>query len=286
MKNILKLILATSLIQQISFAQTEADFQDSARPFGIDIIDSVMAAGSDEASASFQSEDLPVLLDFVNANLSEYQSLSDIAAVSLDPESLYLHNDSAVRVYFLAEGAGYRNTLGFTTQDIATGDTSSASLIFPDASSSATFMDESFLTNSDALENANRTNNTPLVSGDFVDLGVYDTGTFVDFFLISNGANGGSNTYTSDASTNPDLIQHVVAFAIPDSPFLLIGFEDLYNGGDRDFNDIVFAVDIGSLNVAYLANPEPAVWSMMAVLCLAGFVMHRRRSGEILSSIC
>jgi hypothetical protein len=286
MKNILKLFLATTLFQQVGFAQTEADFQDSAQPFGIETIAPVMEAGSDEASATFQSDDLPVLLSFVNENLSEYQSLSDIAAISLDPEALYLQNDSSVRVYFLAEGAGFRNTLGFTTVDAVTGETSEASLIFPDASSSATFMDSSFVSDPDSLSDATRTDNTPLVSGDFVDLGVYDAGSLIDFFLISNGANGGSSIYTADATTNPDSLQHVVAFAIPDSPYLLIGFEDLYNGGDKDYNDIVFAVDVGSLNVAYLANPEPAVWMMMSVLCLAGFVMYRRRSGEMLTGLC
>ena len=286
MKKILKLLLATCLIQQATFAQTESSFQDSARPFGLDIIGSVMEAGSDEAASDFQSEYLSVLLDFANENLSERQSLSDVAGISLDPNALYLQNDSSVRVYFLAEGAGYRNTLGFTPELVATGETGDASLIFPDASSKNTFMDPAFASDPDSVNNAQRTNSTPLVSGDFVDLGVYDAGTLIDFFLISNGANGGSHIYTADASTNPDLLQHVVAFAIPDSPYLLIGFEDLYNGGDKDYNDIVFAVDVGAMNVAYLANPEPAFWMMMAVLCLAGFVSNRRRSGELLSNLC
>jgi hypothetical protein len=286
MKNILKYTLVAGLLQQVAFGQTEADFQDSATPFGLETIAPVMEAGSDEASASFQSEDLSVLLDFVNENLSEYQSLSDISAISLDPESLLLQNESSVRVYFLAEGAGYRNTLGFTTEDTATGESSDASLIFPDASSSATFMNDNFATDLDFLSNATRSDSTPLVSGDFVDLGIYDAGTLIDFFLISNGANGGTNTYTAEASSNPDLLEHVVAYAIPDSPYLLIGFEDLYNGGDKDYNDIVFAVDIGALNVAYLANPEPAFWMMMAMLLLAGFCNYRRRSGEILSNLC
>jgi len=281
MKNILKLILAISLIHQVGFAQTEADFQDSARPFGMETIAPVMEAGSDEASATFQTKDLPVLLNFVNTNLREYQALSDLAAISLDPESLKLQNDSSVRVYFLSEGAGYRNTLGYTTKNVTTGETSSELLIFPDASSGNTYFK-----NPDILSSTYRNNSAPLVPGDFVDLGVYAPGTLIDYFLISNGANGGTRSYTANASTNPDLMQHVVAFAIPDSPYLLIGFEDLYGGGDMDYNDIVFAVDIGALNVAYLANPEPAFWIMMAVLGLAGVCMYRRQSGELLSNLC
>jgi hypothetical protein len=284
MKNISRLLLPFVLIaltQHAGLSQTAAEYQDSARPFGLDIVAPVMEAGSDEASAVFQSNELPILLDFVNTNLGERQALSDIAAVSLDPEALLLHNESSVRVYFLSEGAGYRNTLGFTTQDLATGDTSSQLLIFPDASSQNKYFEDPA-----AEKRTLRNNGLPLIPGDFVDLGVYDAGTLVDFFLIANGASGGSNFFTSDALTNPDLIQHVVAFAIADSPFLLVGFEDLYGGGDQDYNDIVFAVDIGATNVAYLANPEPAFWMMMAALCLVGVCLNRRQSGEILSSLC
>jgi len=56
----------------------------------------------------------------------------------------------------------------------------------------------------------------------------------------------------------------VVAFALADSPYLLIGFEDMYNGGDLDYNDLLFAVDIGEANVASLPGvPEPATSCML-----------------------
>ncbi|MGK0309784.1 MAG: transcriptional regulator with GAF, ATPase, and Fis domain [Lentimonas sp.] len=58
---------------------------------------------------------------FVDANLSESQALQDVSAVSLDPNDLILYNDSSVRIYFLLEGAGCRNTLGYTTQNTSTG---------------------------------------------------------------------------------------------------------------------------------------------------------------------
>ncbi|MGB0744754.1 MAG: DUF4114 domain-containing protein, partial [Opitutales bacterium] len=210
-------------------AQTETEFQDAARPFGLEVVGPVMEAGSDAASADFQENDLPLLLGFVNDNLSETLALEDISAVSLDPEALIMQNESSVRVYFLSEGAGYRNTLGYTTENLSSGETSEQLLIFPDASSQY-----SSLGGSDSLDGLSRNNSTPLVPGDFVDLGLYGPPELVDFFLISNGAGGGQNTYTADASTNPDLMQHVVAFAVSDSPYLIIGFEDLYGGGDMD----------------------------------------------------
>ncbi len=55
-----------------------------------------------------------------------------------------------------------------------------------------------------------RTSSEPLLPGDFVDLGTFGAGT------------------------QPDGINHVVAFASVQlgSPYLLIGFEDLLGGGD------------------------------------------------------
>lgn len=254
-------------------AQTQNQFQDAARPFGIGIAGPVMQAASDAASASFQQNDLPGLLNFVNANLSESQSLADVAAVALDPSKLTLGTDSTVRTYFLSEGAGYRNTLGYTPVDAQSGATGSQSLIFPDASSHNQYFAEGLDVSSD---------NTPLAPGDFVDLGTYNAGTLIDFFLIADGANGGNNTYTADSSSNPDGIQHIVSYAIPGSPYLIIGFEDLFGGGDMDYNDLVFAVDIGAANVEKLvsvAAPEPSTWALMGItLAIAGW---RYRKGAI-----
>jgi len=253
-------------------AQTQNQFQDAARPFGIGLAGPVMRAGSDSASAEFQANELPSLLNFVNANLSESQSLADISAVSLDPSALTLNLDSTVRTYFLSEGAGYRNTLGYTPVDAQAGASGAQSLIFPDASSHNQYSSNPTDTSSDS---------TPLQPGDFVDLGTYSAGTLIDFFLISNGANGGTNTYTADSASNPDGMQHVVSYALPGSPYLIIGFEDLFGGGDMDYNDIVFAVDIGAANVERLvavAAPEPATWAMMGLtLALAAW---RFRRGE------
>jgi hypothetical protein len=53
-----------------------------------------------------------------------------------------------------------------------------------------------------------------------------------------------------------------VSFAVEDSSYLILGFEDIYNGGDQDYNDLLFAVDIGQANVEQLIEtaalvPEP-----------------------------
>jgi len=218
--------------------------QSKARPFGLDIVGPVMEAGSDTKSAEFQKSVLPSVTKLLNGKLSERVDVND-SSMLLDPSKLDLKTTSDVRVYFIGEGAGYHNTLGFNTDGggISSGD---PKLIFPDASSR--------VSSYDPASTKRRTNSMPLLPGDFVDLGSFVAGSELDFFLIANGANRGSNVYSTDGSINPDGINHVVSFAYAaeNSPYLIIGFEDLFGGGDRDFNDLLFAVDIGVSNVAAL----------------------------------
>jgi hypothetical protein len=251
-------------------AQTDSPVQSAARPFGLAIADTVQLAGSDAASTAFQSQELPGLQQLVNGSLAEARAVSNQSTIRLDPSQLRLATDSTVRVYFVGEGAGYHNTLGINTSGVGTS-SGNPRLLFPDASSSASYLDPS--------GNPTRTSSAPLLAGDFVDLGTQSAGTQLDFFLIANGAYGGQNVYNStNALLNPDRLNHVVALARPDSPFLLIGFEDLYGGGDLDFNDVVIAVEIGTVNVqAMISAPEPASLALFgSFLAVAGYAGYRR----------
>lgn len=262
--------LATTVaLASLATAQTASTVQSAARPFGLDIVDPVMQAGSDASSANFQQKVLPALDAFLQKSLGERSKVDD-SRMLLDPGSLNLRNESDVRVYFIGEGAGYRNTLGFNTSGsgVTTGD---PQLIFPDGSSPVSTYDPA--------KTATRTASAPLLPGDFVDLGRMAAGTMLDFFLIANGAGGGKTVFSTDKSANADGINHVVAFAyvMANSPYLVIGFEDLWGGGDRDFNDILFAVDIGVANVkALTATPEPAL--ALTLVTLLGLTLRRRRS--------
>jgi hypothetical protein len=245
--------------------------QSSARPFGLDIVGPVHLAGSDADSALFQSDALPTVTDWININLGEQTAIEDTSNISLDPSNLYLATESDVRVYFVGEGAGYHNTLGFNADGggITSGD---PKLIFPDASSTATYYNS-------GDSSGTQTSSYPLAPGDFVDIGTFESGAQLDFFLIANGANGGTNLYSTDSSVNQDGIDHVVAYALEDSPYLLIGFEDLYGGGDRDFNDLLFVVDIGSANVNALTNaPEPSTMMILGSFILFSIYLKRRQN--------
>lgn len=273
----LLLIVTLALKQDAAhlFAQTAgtgvaSTIQSSARPLGLSPVAPVMAAGSDAASANFQQNALPAVTAFLNTRLSESRSVND-SAMLLDPSKLRLQTDSDVRVYFIGEGAGYNNTLGFNTSGggVTTGN---PQLIFPNASSSVSTYDPA--------STARRTGSNPLLPGDFVNLGQMSAGTLLNFFLIANGASGGRNVYSTDQSVNPDGINHVVAFAyaVPGSSFLIIGFEDLLGGGDRDFNDLLFAVDIGARNIAALTGtPEPRLCVTLGSLAMVTVWLKRRR---------
>ncbi|MBL1405838.1 MAG: DUF4114 domain-containing protein [Rhizobiales bacterium] len=54
---------------------------------------------------------------------------------------------------------------------------------------------------------------------------------------------------TNGYALNPDNYLHVVGRANAVSGEILIGFEDLYNGGDNDYDDTVITVNIGQTNV-------------------------------------
>jgi hypothetical protein len=225
---------------------------------GLSSVGPVMSAGSDAGSAAFQTTLLLSLADFLETKLSETKKVDD-AAMLLDPSKLKLLTDSDVRAYFVGDGYGYKNTLGFNTSGsgVEKGD---PKLIFPDASSPVSSYDPG--------SKAVRSTSSPLIPGDFVDLGRMSSGTALNFFLITTGANGGANVHSTDpSSAKPDGINHVVSFAYakPGRSFLLIGFEDLLGGGAPESNDLVFALDIGARNIAALIGTP-----VLSVACDAG----------------
>ena len=253
-----------------STSPTVSPVQSSVSPFDLDVVSPVMLSGSDAASLDFQRNTLPSVTEFLSTQLSEYEAVDD-STMLLDPSKLTLRTSSDVRVYFIGEGAGYHNTLGFNTISEGSATSGDPLIIFPDASSSASTYDPA--------STSSRTTSAPLSPGDFVDLGTFEGGAKLDFFLIANGANGGRNVYSTDESVNPDGINHVVAFAMEGSPYLIIGFEDLYGGGDRDFNDLLFAVDIGAANLAALtATPEPSLCVILG--SFVAFALWRKRRME------
>ncbi|NET60657.1 MAG: DUF4114 domain-containing protein [Symploca sp. SIO2E6] len=170
--------------------------------------------------------------------------------LALDPSALTLSQDiDDVQVYFINESADFQNQLLFSTDN---GNTLTS--IFDSVSSP-----NSIRPNSDG----------PLELGQGVSLGSFSSSTVLDFFLKSTDFVGTTFTFGLDSTQNPDGLQHIVAYETQD--FLLLGFEDIFGGGDRDYTDAVIAVKLVQ------DVPEPA--SLLGLLSVgivgAGSVVGR-----------
>jgi Domain of unknown function (DUF4114)/PEP-CTERM motif len=193
----------------------------------------------------------------------------------LDANALNLKYDHNVSTYFINEGAGYRNQLGY----ISRGATNQASVLFKDISCTG-------------VGCVGDWGGSSLKLGDGVNMGTIGAKSTLDFKLRADGYNRGSSTYVfgTPDSENADKLQHVVAYGIKGTGYILMGFEDLYGDGksaqgdfgeqsDRDFNDTVFIVDIGKRNVdAFLGQdvPEPSIVLSLLGLSAAGVLKNRR----------
>ncbi len=213
--------------------------QSPARPFGLPIIGNVQGNRSDARALAFHTTYFPTFQQIINDQLSESVVFSNASGFKLNASKLFLRtaSDKPIRVYFLAEGAGYHNSLGFSYTPAGSPTPGTPYLIFPDASIGSS-----------------RSTWEPLQPGDFIDIGVGGNGWQLDFFVISNGVNGGTTWLWNDVDKNSDDLQHVVAFLLPGTPYVLIGFEDIVGGGDLDYNDALFVVDIGAVNAQNLSD--------------------------------
>ncbi|WP_335094623.1 DUF4114 domain-containing protein [Nostoc sp.] len=203
----------------------------------------------------------------------ESVAIANSGQFKLDPSKLNLKYDHDVSVYFINEGASYRNQLAFN----ATGTTNKSGLLFKDASC-------------DGVGCVMGGGASVLNLGDGVKLGNVTAGTQLDFFLKADGLNHPTNNiFGTQTASNADGLQHAVAYAY--NNYILLAFEDLYGGlhatgglnqnSDRDFNDLVVVLDIGEANVKALIGtsvPEPSVTlSMFAVGAVSMFGLRRRR---------
>jgi hypothetical protein len=199
--------------------------------------------------------------------IADFKPVKSGSATFLDPSKLVLGADYAARAYFLGENSKYSNTLGFSTTG-GSPFSKDAALIFPDA------------TSPDAYQKPYRNESTPLLAGDFVELGKFQKGTQLDFFLIANGGEKAQGYFSTDSSRNEDGMRHAVVMALDGSPYLLIGFNDIMKGGDKGFDNLVFAIDIGMENMKLLTSglgaPEPSL-AAGGILALCTIFGRKRR---------
>ncbi len=141
--------------------------------------------------------------------------LADALGEGVEGGSLIVANDGDVIVTYLGSSAGFTNALYF---EMGQGKSE-------------------FLFNSRTYQGRQRTQ-----TGYAVNLGSFDVGTELIFRLFVS--NRGNSFFTGDASRNADGVAHALATTQSSDGMLTtkVGFEDIFNGGDMDFNDLKFGV--------------------------------------------
>ena len=119
------------------------------------------------------------------------------------------------------------------------------------------------------------TNQTTL-PGTTVNLGSFSGGTELVFRL--GVRNTGFTFFTGPGAGNPDGVPH----AVVDSQFALsttsVGFEDLWGGGDQDYNDFLFSVT-NTTTTPPLHTPEPSAALLLGTGLLGlGLKQWRKRA--------
>ena len=228
--------------------------------------------GGDSAANSFMSS-LPSVTSYLASqyqtpNFGEGHAFSKPGTHAVDPFDLTLGSTFSARAYFIGEEASYRNQLGFNSNGSGgPGSSHPGSLMFSDASTAPAV----------------------LSPGSWVDLGVFAANTKLQFFLIADGVNKPRGTfstknYPSSSQATADGItydgfQHAIEFenSFAGHNYIFIGFEDIQNGGDRDYNDSIFAIELLPHFDGASPIPESGTWVAAAMALVYLSVMHFRR---------
>lgn len=115
-------------------------------------------------------------------------------------------------------------------------------------------------------------NNQSATIGDTVSLGNFTAGTELIFRIYVNDT--GDSFYTGPASRNPDGIFHAVVDDAYSATESYVGFEDLYDGGDKDYDDLQFSFT----NVKAQPAPDAGASFGLLGLGLAGLFLNRKRA--------
>lgn len=87
-----------------------------------------------------------------------------------------------------------------------------------------------------------------------------------------------NHRYFTETSLNPDGEQHAKVYENLDDPCMfLIGFENLYGAGDRDYQDMVFSLKLQTPQQVIPEVPFGTILSFLSMfMAFAGFVGFKR----------
>jgi len=118
-------------------------------------------------------------------------------------------------------------------------------------------------------------NNQSSIVGETVGLGYFVAGTELIFRIASDDSSNVENWYTGPSERNNDGLAHAVITDLGNNT-VQVEFEDLRDGGDFNYRDMVFSIS----NATLVPVPEPETYALM----LAGLALvawgGRRRIGR------
>ncbi|MGB3402923.1 MAG: DUF4114 domain-containing protein [Microcoleaceae cyanobacterium] len=242
------------------------------------------------SAVSFDSPDAQNNFDSIYEYLRDHEldnldtTMAPGNSTLVDLNNLFLNHSSDISITFLGEGTVKKNDLSYNVNGGAN------TTIWNDINGihgSA----------SDFLDTETDPTNGTMTHGETMNLGSFNKGDQFEFMLTpeysgvdENGVKREGVVYSSITgnSVNSDGLQHAIGYAF-NNRYMILGFEDLYGesgqarsqGGensDRDFNDVLFLVDLGEGNVSV---PEPATASALFAAGALGLFGVRRKKNSI-----
>jgi hypothetical protein len=114
-------------------------------------------------------------------------------------------------------------------------------------------------------------NNQTTPVGTTMSLGTFSAGTELIFRI--HVINTGDDFFTGPASRNPDQLAHAVVDDAYSATETYVGFEDLFGGGDLDYDDLQF-----SFTNVRSTVPEPGGLALLGLALAALWSTARRRA--------
>lgn len=224
---------------------------------------------------SLQFKDWFAINSFVNNERAAYGTdgakINDLAALDLGSLT-WEAGAHGVEVFFINEGAGYWNKFGYSLDNEQT----MAPYLNADKPLNA-FWNEEVTTMWNGIASKHSIladGNGPMALGEGYEIGNVAAGDTVNFFL-KNQPGDVFDSGTADNTLSNDGLQHVTTYQYED--FLVLAYEDLYGGGDKDYNDVVIAVRGLVDTTPDVADvPEPATVLGLLGLGLVGSMVKRK----------
>lgn len=187
---------------------------------------SIVAVADDAEEKTFevQASELPAaVLEAVENTFQERGALtSEIINAS---GNIDIEFDTTISMTFVGEGAGFKNSVGYFTYN-ELGEILEQHTVF-----------ENFSGTGSGLAGGGDLN-----VGDTVEIGTFQPGENVGFFLLADGfRTANAKQWSTIESMNSDGKDHDAVLSIEEIG-MLIGFEDLRNLGDRDYNDAMLLI--------------------------------------------